>query len=92
MQPLNTMPSAAQDDDEGSEYMSAFNVADGGVSDSWDLDVLGCRWDVLCYENARRGVVSRLRWGYGARICVEVEFRFGFLGDVRWGGGLCYDF
>lgn len=43
MQPLNTMPSAAQDDDEGSEYMSAFNVADGGVSDSWNLDVLGSR-------------------------------------------------
>ena len=43
MQSPDAMASAAQDDDEECEDMAGFNVADGRVSELWDLDVLGRR-------------------------------------------------
>lgn len=33
-----------------------------------------------------RGLLLAM-WVCGARVCVELEFRFKLLGDVRWGEG-----
>ena len=67
--------------------MAKFNVVDGGVSDSWDLDVLGTRYYVLGYEDAGNGFCC-LRWGCSvSAFAGRWSFVLGFLGDVRWEGG-----
>lgn len=67
-----------QDDDERCEDMAKFNVADGRVSCSWDLDVLGSRYMCLVMRMLERvvcGVCDRGVWCPGL-----------------WGGGVGFEF